>query len=293
MKWPSTPAPHERLLLFLPLAFVVGLFLLWPLVLGFLASFTNYSPYQQHLRFSHFANYEQLIEDKIFVATFRIIVIFAVVTVPTELLIGFGIANLLRRPFGGRGVIRVLLLFPWLISPVGNGVMWHFLFAADTGVLNYLLAWLRLPTQPSPLGIHGFALPALMIAEIWRISPLASFLLLPGLLAIPAPLWEFATLEGASSWAQIRQIALPLLRPLLMTIALLLIGSALGTFDSVLILTQGGPGTETLTPALYSYQKAFRQNDWPIGSTSAWFIVAVVLLAGAVYLALVGRRETE
>lgn len=97
-------------------------------------------------------------------------------------------------------------------------------------------------------------------------------------------------LEGASLPAQFRFIVLPSLRPLILTVAMLLVGGTLGTFDSVLILTHGGPGTETLTPALYSFQKAFQVNNWPLGAASAWFIVALVLATGGIYLAL-SRRE--
>jgi ABC-type sugar transport system permease subunit len=171
-------------------------------------------------------------------------------------------------------------------------VMWHFLFDSNIGLPNFWLAWLRLPTQPSPLGLPGFALLATIATEIWRKSPLASFLLLPGLLAIPPDQWEQATLEGIPTISQIRHIALPWLRALILTVALLLIGDSLGTFDSVLILTGGGPGSATLTPGLYSYNWAFKVNDWPVGAASAWLIVAAVLLIGLVYLRLV-RTEAQ
>jgi ABC-type sugar transport system permease subunit len=206
-----------------------------------------------------------------------------------ELVIGFGLAYLLRRPFRGRGLLRVLLLAPWLVSPIANGVMWTYLFNSNTGLVNFWLALLRLPAPPSPLGLLSLALPTTIAVEVWRSAPLASFLLLPGLLAIPAEQWEQAAVEGAPLLLRLWHIALPPLRPLLLTVAMLLVGSSLGTFDTVLILTGGGPGTATLTPGLFSYQQAFQVNNWPIGATSAWLIVAAVVLIGLVYLRL-GRR---
>ena len=281
---------RDRLILLLPLLLIMVPFLLWPVTFGFVASFTSYSPFEPHPRLVGLANYASLIGDGYFRASFRIIAVFAVSAVTAELAIGLAVAWLLRDPFRGRGLVRVILLLPWLVSPVANGVMWHFLYESGAGIPSFFLALLGIPLQPSPLGLRGFALPATLIAEVWRTAPLVTFLLVPGFSSIPRQLWEHSMLEGASLPAQFRFIVLPSLRPLILTVAMLLVGGTLGTFDSVLILTHGGPGTETLTPALYSFQKAFQVNNWPLGAASAWFIVALVLATGGIYLAL-SRRE--
>ncbi len=281
---------RERLALVLPRALVLVPFLLWPVTFGFLASFTNYSPHERNLRLVGLANYASLARDGDFLSAFRTIAIFLVVAVPAELLIGFAVAWLLREPFRGRGAIRIALLVPWFISPVADGVMWHFLYSTRSGMLNYFLAWLHLSAQPSPLSLRALALPATILVEVWRTAPLVSFLVLPGLISIPRSLWEEATLQGVSAVRRVRHIVLPHLRPLLLAVGMLLVGGALGTFDLVLILTNGGPGSETLTPALFSYQRAFRVSDWPISATSAWFIVAAVALASSAYL-LFSRPE--
>ncbi len=277
----------ERLLFFLPLALILLPFLIGPALFGFVASFTNYAPVQPHLRFVGLNNYAAVLADPQFRAAFRNIIIFSLIAVPGELAIGFALAYLLREPFRGRGLLRMVLLIPWLVSPIASGVMWHYLFNSEHGLPNFWFALLQLPTPPAPLGIRGLALPATIATDIWRKSPLVTFLLLPGLLAVPAEQWEHATLEGAPTLSQIRHIALPWLKPLVLTVALLLLGDTLGTFDSVLILTGGGPGSETLTPGLYSYQQAFQVSNWPIGATSAWLVAAAVLLVGVVYLRLV------
>ena len=281
---------RERLVLVLPLLLVLLPFLLWPVTFGFLASFTNYSPHERHLRLIGLANYASLARDGDFLAAFRTIAVFLAVAVPAELLIGFAVAWLLREPFRGRTAIRVALLVPWFVSPVAGGVMWHFLYSTRSGLLNYFLSWLHLASVPSPLSLRGLALPATILVEVWRTAPLVGFLLLPGLISIPRSLWEEATIQGVSAIRQVRCIVLPYLRPLLLAVGMLLVGGALGTFDLVLILTNGGPGSETLTPALFSYQRAFRVSDWPLSATSAWFIVAAVALASLAYL-LLSRPE--
>src|SRR5205814_2673777 len=122
-------------------------------------------------------------------------VVFTIVTVGLELIAGIMVAYALRRPFFGRGIVRFILLLPWLVSPVANGVMWHFLVNPYVGLINYWPALLGLPGLADPF-TSGLALPAVMVIEIWRKAPLAGFLILPGLLAIPAVQWDLADLEG-------------------------------------------------------------------------------------------------
>jgi multiple sugar transport system permease protein len=283
---------RQRVVLLLPLGLVLLPFLVWPALFGFFASFTNYAPLQAKIHFVGLHNYLAVLRDQLFIRSIRNIFWMTVVAVPAELASGLAIAYALRRPFRGRGLLRVALLLPWLISPIGNGVMWHFLFSSQVGVLNFVLAWLHLPLLSSPLGLPGLALPVTMGIDIWRKTPLVSFLLVPGVLAIPTDQWDQATLDGARLWHRIADITVPWLRPLLLTIALLLIGDTLGTFDSILILTGGGPGSETMTPGLYSYQQAFQVNNWTVGATVAWLIAAAVLVVGIGYLLLM-QREGE
>lgn len=179
---------------------------------------------------------------------------------------------------------------PWLISPIANGVMWHFLLGTTRGLLDFALGWLGQPDLPSPIGDARLALPATIAVEVWRVAPLVTFLLLPGLSSVPLERWEDATLNGASWIRQVTAVAVPSIRPLLLATAMLLIGLAFGTFDGVLILTGGGPGSSTVTPALYSYHQAFAVNDWPISAAAAWLIGAGVLGIGLVYLRLAGAK---
>lgn len=276
----------QSLLLLVPLAALLLPFLFWPAVFGFASSFTDYAPAQVRFHFVGLQNYAAVFGNEQFTLAFRNILIFILVAVPVELAVGFAVAYALRDPFRGRGVVRIILLIPWLLSPIAVGVMWHFLYGKG-GMLAYAAAWLRMPPVPSPLGLPQWALAAVILTDIWRKAPLASFLLLPGVLAIPPDRWEQALLDGAPLATRIRHVLLPPLRLLLFTVALLLVGDTISTFDSVLVLTGGGPGSETLTPALYSFQQAFRAYNWPFGVTSAWVVVAAVIPVGLSYLALV------
>jgi ABC-type sugar transport system permease subunit len=283
---------RERILLLVPLAVIMLPFLVWPALAGLVYSFTNYAPGQLHLHWVGLNNYVAALSDVSFRAAWRNMLVFIIVAVPADLVIGFCLAWLLREPFRGRSFIRILLLVPWLVSPIASGVMWYFLLNLQWGMVNFFTSWLRLPGLPSPLGLTWSALPVMIATEIWQAAPLAGFLLLPGLLSIPGAQWEYATLEGVSFIDRVRWLVLPWMRPLILAVGLLLTGSTLGAFDSILILTGGGPGDATITPALYSYQQAFQIYYWPQGATSAWFIVLSVILAGLVYLSL-NRAEKD
>jgi multiple sugar transport system permease protein len=282
---------RQRLLLLAPLGLVLVPFLFWPAGFGLIASFTNYGPAQRNLRWVGFDNYTAILRSQQFRAASLNAAKFTFITVTAEIVIGFALAYLLRQPFRGRGLIQVALLLPWLVSPIANGVMWHFLFDLRTGLYSFLPALLGGAAPPSPLGLRGWAAPTLMAVDVWRMAPLATFLLVPGLAAIPADRWEQARLDGAPLLSRVRHVALPDLWPLLATVAMLLIGGGLGAFDTVLILTGGGPGSETLTPGLYSYQQAFQVNNWPAGATSAWLIMAAMALVGVIYV--LGLRRGE
>jgi multiple sugar transport system permease protein len=281
---------RDRIVLFAPLAVLLGGWLVLPAVLGLVATFTTYSPFTTTVRLSGFANYAAVVQDPQFGAAIRNIAVFTAAAVPLELAVGFGIAYLLRRPIKGRALWRVLFLAPWLVSPIAGVVMWHFLFGGATGILDFAFGWLGLPEVASPVGDLRLALPTAIAVEIWRVAPFVTFLLLPGLVSIPNEQWEEATLAGASWIQQIRHVAIPELRTLLLTVAMLLVGLSFGAFDTILILTGGGPGTATLTPALYSYGRAFQTNDWPVGAASGWLVAAGVIAVGAIYLRLARER---
>ena len=283
---------RDRVILFAPAALLLTGWLILPAVLGLLASLTDYSPFAQAVHLTGLTNYATVLSDHLFTAAVRNVAVLTMVAVPLELAIGFGLAYLLRGPIWGRGLWRVLLLLPWLVSPIASGVMWHFLLGPTRGILNFALGWIGRPELASPTGDIRLALPTTIAVEIWRVAPLVTFLLLPGFASIPGDRWEDATLSGASWMRTALDVVVPALRPLLLAITMLLIGLSLGTFDAVLILTGGGPGTSTVTPALYSYNQAFGANNWPLGAASAWLIAAGVLGAGLVYVGLARSRAS-
>lgn len=273
-------------LMIAPAIVLLSFFVVIPAGLGLLSTFTNYSPQQANWKIVGLLNYQQVMEDRTLGSAFTNGIILTFLTVPLEIGLALLVTALLRRPFPGRSYLRVVLLLPWLVSPMAAGVMWHFLYNGQVGISAWLSSLFHSAYIASPLADPAWALPSLALSQIWRSAPLAAFLLLPGVLAVPQDQLDYALLEGSSVFSKWRNIILPQMRALLLTIGLLLVGQSLSEFDSVLILTGGGPGTRTMTPALYSYNLAVTSHNWPLGVTVAWLLEGVVVVVGVIYLAL-------
>jgi ABC-type sugar transport system permease subunit len=276
----------RRIAPFLPLALVIVPFLLWPAALGLVASVTSVSPAE--VRFVGLENYAALFSDPQVATAFRNVLMFAVVGVGADLVLGVALAYLILLRGGGRPLLRVLLLTPWLVSAAANGVMWHFLLKPQAGILAPLEA-LGISLDASPLGISQLALPTAIATDVWRTAPLVAFLVIPAFVAIPRERWELATIEGAGAFRRLWHVGIPGIGPVLLTLAMLLFGTSIGATDSLLILTGGGPGSATLTPGLLAYGDALRLSDWGAGATIGWVVAAVVGAAGIVYLILARR----
>lgn len=276
----------ELALLYSPLGIVLSIWLIIPALLGLVSTLTSYAPAEPSVAWVGLRNFQAILADRTFASAVRNVAVFTIAAVPLQLVIGFCLADSLRRPFRGRAMARLLLLVPWLVSPIASGVMWHFLLDSQAGFVGFAFRSIGLPAPPSPLSQHGLALLTVVLVETWRVAPLVAFLLLPGLTGIPRERWEDGRIDGLSWLGRTRHVAIPALRPVILAVTMLLVGGALATFDSVLTMTGGGPGTETMTPALYSYNKAFTFSDWPIGAAAGWLIGGAVLLAGLVYLRL-------
>jgi ABC-type sugar transport system permease subunit len=274
-----------------PAALLLGGFLLLPMALGLAATFTSYDPFGTAVRLVGLANYRAVFADPSLRAAFGNALLLTALAVPIELSGGLTVALALRRPFPGRNLVRIGLLAPWLISPMAAGVLWHFLYNSQVGILGWATAWLRLPSA-SPLADLHWALPAVAAVEIWRMLPLAAFLFVPGVRAVPQDELDYATVLGCSAWTVLRAVMLPRLRVLLLTVLLLLIGTTLTALDSILVLTGGGPGSHTVTPALYSYSLLVDGHNWPQATAVAWLLLGLIMLVGVIYTAAL-RRQTR
>ena len=245
------------------------------------------------LPFAGLANYARLFRDDVFWLAVSHTVVFVAISVALELVIGLAIALVIddeRVPLSR--VTRLLLLVPWGVPPVVNGLLWSFVFHAQYGYLNRALLALGVVREPvNWLGDPTLAMGAVIVAYVWRTTPFNVLLYHAGLRGIPRDYYEAASVDGASGWRGFWHITLPLLRPIIAVTLVLRTVFGFMVFDEIFAITQGGPGNATWVAAWYTYRTAFQPPfNIGLGSASAWVLAGILAVAGLAYVRLVGRR---
>lgn len=224
-----------------------------------------------------FGNFTRAFTDPDLLGSIRVTVEYVIVGVGLEMVIGVGIALLLNGRIPGKGVIRALILIPMVLTPVVAGLMWRLLLDPTAGFVNYLLGVVGLGSNHAFLADTATALPAVILVEIWQNTPFVIIIVLAGLESLDPSPREAGSLDGANRWQMLRHITIPMLAPVLSVVLLLRIIDAVKTFALVSTMTQGGPGTSTMTISNYVYQAGFTTFD--IGySTTLGLIVSVAML---------------
>ena len=268
-------------------------------------SVSSWDSFVRDLSFSGLDAYRWMLGDFRYLSGLRNVVVFTVLFVGTSLLVGLLVAMALDRSPRGSPVWRTIFLFPLAISFVVTGVVWQWLLNPSAG-LNIPLAGMGLEDLPlwyvSTTIVPGvnwgriemvipLALIAVVVAAVWQLSGFSMAIYLAGLQGVNDELREAARVDGASERQVYRHIILPLLKPMTITIIIVLGHMALKTFD--LIYTMTGPGTGYVTdvPAVYMYESTFRANQFARGAAiSMSLLVLMLLLMGP---AIRARRKVE
>jgi multiple sugar transport system permease protein len=187
--------------------------------------------------------------------------------------------------FPGGNLLRALLLLPWLLPLVVSGAVWRWMLDADHGVVNEALRALHLTTGATPwLTSTHWALPAVIIANIWIGIPFNLVILHGGLTAVPVTLYEAAALDGAGRWRRFRHVTWPLLRPVTAIVLMLGLVYTIKVFDVIMVITGGGPANATQTLTTWSYQLSFRQYSFGPGAAVGNLLIVLATVFGLVYL---------
>jgi ABC-type sugar transport system permease subunit len=237
--------------------------------------------------FSGLDNYARLFQSSQFAGALGRTAYFSVLTVFLGVAIALGIALLLHQPFRGRTLARVLLLVPWAVPPVVNGIMWHYILDPNWGVMNASLRALGvIDHNVAWLGTPRRALNSLVLAELWKLLPFLTLLFLAGLQGIPENLYRAARIDGASAWKRFVHVTLPGLRaPLLFALIVQTMWS-LKVFDTIYVLTQGGPARGTTTLNYFGYLQTFKFLNDGGGAAVAILLMALVVAMTLVYVGL-------
>jgi multiple sugar transport system permease protein len=237
-----------------------------------------------------FGNYRKLATNQRFLESVLHTFYFTALAVAAPLVLGTAAAMIFHREFPFRGVLRGVFIMPMMATPVAVALVWTMMFHPQQGVLNYLLSLVGLP--PS-LWVYSPALviPSLVLVEVWHWTPLVMLIVLGGLAALPTEPYESARLDGATEWQLFRFITLPLVAPFIVVAAVIRTIDALKTFDTIYVITGGGPGTASETINLYLYLQAFAFYN--IGTASAVVVVFFVIVLALALLLLHVREKTK
>lgn len=237
-------------------------------------------------------NYRTLWQDKHFWAATRNTVVFAAAGVGLELILGLSLALVMNSAMRGRGLVRAAVLVPWAVPTVVSATMWLWLFNDQWGLINTILKQLHLIAESHAwLADPKTALPAVVVADVWKTTPFMALVLLAGLQVIPQELYEAADVDGANSWQQFRHVTVPLLRPAILVGLLFRTLDSFRVFDLVYVLTFGGPGNRTEVLSLYAYKVFFRNLDFGYGSAVTVALFSIVALASLLYVRVLGTRR--
>lgn len=218
---------------------------------------------------------------------------FSVFTVLGGVGLAVLIAVLLNQEFRGRTLVRVLLLVPWAVPPVVNGIMWKLIFDGSTGVVNSILLGLGLiDTKIQWLAKPDLTMNVLIFAEMWKLLPFLCLLMLAGLQGIPGNIYKAATIDGANSWQRFIKITVPNLRGAIMFALIVQSMWSLKVFDTIYVLTggSGGPAEGTTTINFLAYLVTFSNLDRGYGASLAIAAMILVIVVTIGWVALLGRR---
>jgi len=278
----------EKLLPYIYLSPVIILILalgIYPFLYNLYLSFTNYNPIDSvniaGLKELNLSNFVRIFtEDDRFWHSISLTVVFVIVSVAVELILGIGIASLLKRTLEGKRFVS-LLYIPMIITPVVVGLIWRMLFNPERGIINFILVDILGIASKGVLKWNtglAMAFPSLMIVDIWQWTPFMVVIFLSGLQAVPKSQIEAAEIDGASSWQVFMKIIFPFLKPLVVIAVLIRTMDVFKTYDIVYMLTRGGPGSATEILSYYIYTVAFRHWDLGYGAAISLILFLVIII---------------
>jgi multiple sugar transport system permease protein len=273
----------------LPAVAYTAIFFGYPLVRNVILSFQDYgisSLYTGTAPFNGVANYTHLFADPTFRTAALNTVVFVVGSLVFQFAIGLALANFFRRSFPLHGVLRSLLLIPWLLPLVVTGTVFRWMLNTSNGVLNEILHTLHLIGAPIPWldSVHT-AMIGVLLCNIWIGIPFNMVILYGGLQSIPGNLYEAAALDGAGRWTQFRRITLPMLRPVITVVLTLGLIYTIKVFDIIWVLTGGGPANATQTVTTYAYQLSFGGlAEFGLGAAAGNLLIVVALVFAVFYV---------
>ncbi|MCI0753792.1 carbohydrate ABC transporter permease [Teichococcus vastitatis] len=235
-------------------------------------------------------NYRKLFTDDRFLWSMARTLYFTALAVVGPMVLGTIAALVFSRNFPLRGLARTVFILPMMATPVAVALVWTMMFHPQLGVLNWILTQFGLP--PS-MWIYDArtVIPTLVMVEVWHWTPLVMLIVLGGLASLPVDPYEAAKIDGANGWQAFRHITFPLLLPFLVVALIIRTIDALKAFDTIYVITQGGPGTSSETINIFLYLQGFAYYN--MGYASAVVVVFFLIIVSLAGVLLWARNRAK
>jgi multiple sugar transport system permease protein len=261
-----------------------------PLLFSLYLSFTGWALDQALMggRFVGLANYEDLLNDPVFVNSLGITFAYTSATVAAQMMLGLVIALLLNIDLPYMRILRTALVVPMMITPIVGALCWKLLLEPSLGFFNYLIGqkivWLGMP---------GTALLSVWVVSVWQSTPYVALILLAGLRSLPGEPLEAAAIDGANRRQSFWHITLPLLRPYLLVALLLRVIFEFRAFDNIYALTGGGPANATMVLSMFTYLTSFVRFDFSLGAAASWIMLLISMVTCLFFIVTIRRRDAH
>lgn len=273
----------------IPALVLFTIFIAYPVVYSLVFSFTRFEGFQPP-QFIGIDNYVRLFGDRFFWRAFGNTGVIFVITLVVLLPCSFALALLMQKRIPAAGALRALAFAPAIIAPILSGLIWIFILDPKVGLLNEVLGRLGLP-QPVWIGGEVFTPYSVGFVFVWTQIGFAMTIFYAGLQLLPADVLEASQIDGASGFARIWYVVIPMLRETFVIITVLMLTGVFKVFEIVYVLTGGGPTHASETLVSYTYFVTFTGQRYGYGMASAVIVTLLGMIVGLTYLVITRRRQ--
>ncbi|NUW38360.1 sugar ABC transporter permease [Nonomuraea sp. SMC257] len=265
-------------------------FLLLPVVIVFALSLFRWELLSAPV-FVGLDNYTRLAGDGEAWHSLWVTILYVLLCIPLQTVLALALALMLDRRIKGVRILRSLFVIPWMATPIVMGLVWDWIFDPRDGALNRALDLVGV-TGPDWLSDPAWALPAVALVNVWQHTGYTMLFFLAGLQGIPKELYDASSTDGATPAQRFWKITLPLLNPTMFFVTVTNLIGAFQAFDTIFVMTDGGPGGGTDVINFRIFGTAFREFDFGYASTLSMLLFAVILLVTLAQVRFFGRRTT-
>ena len=265
-----------------------------PLVYNFSLSFTDWTmAVNKAPKFIGLANYLEVFKEPRFINSVGRTLIFSVIAIALEALLGIALAVLINRKFHGRRIVQALMLLPVVATPVALGMAWKLILEPSIGFANVVVTALGFEARKFLATTSFESMLVLILIDVWEWTPLIMLMVYAGLNTIPQDPYESALIDGANRWQTFTQITLPLASSSILVAILMRLIDVVKTFDIIYATTQGGPNFATENINIYAYLNMFAYYEFGKAAAISVLFFIVVMAIGGGFLKIKEKLEVE